>query len=52
MATYIATTTQGDKEIAITELVQGAYKFHMQIYIANIIYNALWKYKDLKISHP
>ena len=37
LATYIATTRQGDKEIAITELVQGVYRFHMQKYIANII---------------
>ena len=36
-ATYIATTRQRDKEIAKTKLVQGVYKFHIQIYIANII---------------
>ena len=37
MAAYIATTTQRDKEIAITDPVQGAYRFYMWIYIANII---------------
>ena len=37
MASYIAATRQRDKEIAITKLVRFVYRFHMQIYIANII---------------
>ena len=37
MVIYIATTRLSDKETAVTELVQGVYRFHMQKYIANII---------------
>ena len=37
IATYIATTRQRHKEIAITELAQGVNWLHIQIYIINII---------------
>ena len=43
IATYIATTRvrQRDEEIAITKLVHGVHRFHLQICTANIIWNAL-----------
>ena len=51
MATYIGTTRQRDKEIALTKLVQGVYKFHMQIYITIIkIEFPLEKYRAKDIS--
>ena len=46
--TCIATTSQRDKEKAITELVQDGYSFYIQIYIANIIYNTLLETYRLK----
>ena len=48
MANYIATTRQGDKEKAITELVLGVYWFQKQIYEANILQNAHYKYVDIE----
>ena len=50
MAIYIATTRQGDKEKAITELVLGVQWFQKQIYEANILQNAHYKHADIKIS--
>ena len=37
IANYIATTRQGNKEKAITELVLGIQWFQKQIYEANIL---------------
>ena len=52
MANYKATKRQGSKEKTITELVLGIQWFQKQIYEANILQNANYKYVDLKISLP
>ena len=51
-ANYIATTKQGEKGKAISELVLGVYWFQKELYEADIFQNAFYKYVHVKISPP